>query len=173
MAFTFLKALGRETGQSMVEDDLVPTAKQILAEATEHGVDVLHPEDLMMALYPEQPGPAKRCRVDEIPIAMTGLDIGPTTLTRFRERLRDAATVIWNGPVGMCELPAFAHGTVEMAKMVADVTGLTVAAGRDTAAAVRRAGVADRITYVSTAGAAFLEALEGRELPGVAALSPV
>jgi len=173
MAFTFLKALGHKIGQSLVEDDLVPTAKQILADAEKRGIDVLLPEDLMMVVYPEQPGPPKRCQIDQMPIAMSGVDIGLTTLTRFRERLQGASTVIWNGPVGMCERPAFANGTVEVAKMVADVTGLTVAAGGDTAAAVRRAGVADRITYVSTAGAAFLEALEGRELPGVAALTPV
>jgi len=171
MAFTFLKALGHETGRSLVEDELLPAAKQILAEAAARNVDLLLPEDVVVATYPEEAASIRRCPAAAIPVAMTGLDIGPATVTRFRQALQDAATVIWNGPVGMFERPAFAAGTAELAKMVADNPGLTVAAGSDTVAAARRAGVADRIAYVSTAGAAFLEALEGRELPGVAALT--
>ncbi|PWU19386.1 MAG: phosphoglycerate kinase [Candidatus Rokuibacteriota bacterium] len=173
MAFTFLKALGHETGRSLVEQDLLPTAKQILAEAFAKNVEVLLPEDLVIATYPQESASAKQWPAVEIPIGMTGLDLGTSTLARYREVLRDAGTVIWNGPVGMFERPAFANGTAAVAKMVAEAPGLTVAAGTDTAAAVRRAGVADRITYVSTAGAAFLEGLEGRELPGVAALKPL
>ncbi len=171
MAFTFLKALGHETGRSMVEHDLVSTAKQILAEAGARKVDLLLPDDVVVATYPQEPATTRQCPANEIPIAMTGLDIGPATVTRFRQALRGAGTVFWNGPVGMFERPAFADGTAEVAKMLADAPGLTVAAGTDTAAAVRRAGVADRITYLSTAGTAFLEALEGRELPGLAALT--
>jgi phosphoglycerate kinase len=171
MAFTFLKALGHETGRSLVEDELLPTAKEILAEAAARKVNLLLPEDVVAAAYPEESAITLQCPVDQIPIMTTGLDIGPATVTRFRRALRDAGTVIWNGPVGMVERMAFASGTAELAKMVADVPGLTVVAGTDTAAAVRRAGVADRITHLSTAGVAFLEALEGRELPGVAALT--
>jgi phosphoglycerate kinase len=171
MAFTFLKALGGETGRSPVEDDLVGTAKQILAEAARRKVELLLPDDVVVATYPEDRARIRQCAADRIPIAMTGLDIGPATVTRFREALRDAATVFWNGPVGMFEHPPFATGTMELAKIIAAHPGLTVAAGIDTAAAVRQAGVADRIGYLSTAGTAFLQALEGRELPGVAALT--
>jgi phosphoglycerate kinase len=171
MAFTFLRALGGETGRSPVEQDLVVTAKQILAEAARRKVELLLPDDAVVATDPEDPTRIRECPADRIPIAMTGLDIGPGTLTRFREALRDAATVFWNGPVGMIEHPRFAAGTIELAKIIAAHPGLTVAAGSDTAAAVRQAGVADRIGYLSTAGTAFLEALEGRELPGIAALS--
>jgi phosphoglycerate kinase len=172
MAFTFLKALGGETGRSLVEHHLVVTAKQILEEAARRKVDLLLPDDVVIATYPEDHTRIGQCPADRVPIAMTGLDIGPRTVARFREALRDAATVLWNGPVGMFEHAPFAAGTLELAKIIAEHPGLTVAAGSDTAAAVRQAGVADRISYLSTAGTAFLEALEGRELPGVAALTP-
>ena len=171
MAFTFLEALGGEMGQSPVEADLVVTAKQILAEAARRKVEILLPDDLVVATYPEDHTRIRKCPAGRIPIAMTGLDIGPRTIARFREALRDAATVLWNGPVGMFEHPPFATGTMELAQIIAGHKGLTVAAGTDTAAAVRQAGVADKIGYLSTAGTAFLEALEGRELPGVAALT--
>jgi phosphoglycerate kinase len=113
----------------------------------------------------------KLCPATRMPIAMKGLDIGPLTVTRFREALRDAATVLWNGPVGMFERTPFATGTLELARIMAAHPGFTIAAGTDTAAAVRQAGVAAKIGYVSTAGTAFLEGLEGRKLPGVAALT--
>jgi phosphoglycerate kinase len=171
MAFTFLKALGHHTGRSLVEHELLPTAKEILAEAAARKVDIVLPEDAVVAPCPEESAISRQCPVDQIPVMMAGLDIGPATVTRFRQALRDAGTVFWNGPVGVFERMAFANGTTELAKMIADTPGLTVAAGTDTAAAVRRAGVADRITYLSTAGAAFLEALAGRELPGVVALT--
>ncbi len=171
MAFTFLKALGHETGQSLVEDELLTTAKQILAEASARKIDLLLPGDVVVATCPEDPASTRRCPADQIPIGMKGLDIGPATLRRFRQALQGAATVVWNGPVGMFEHPAFSAGTTELARMIADHQGLTIAAGTDTVAALRQAGVADRITYVSTAGVAFLAAIEGRELPGVAALT--
>jgi phosphoglycerate kinase len=170
MAFTFLKALGGETGRSPVEPDLVVTARQILAEAAARKVELLLPDDVVAATDPEDHTRIRECPADRIPIAMTGLDIGPGTVTRFRDALRDAATVFWNGPMGMIEHLPFASGTMELAKIVAAHPGLTIAAGSDTAAAVRQAGVAGGIGYLSTAGTAFLEALEGRELPGVAAL---
>jgi phosphoglycerate kinase len=171
MAFTFLKALGHHTGRSLVEHELLATAKEILGEAAARKVELVLPEDVVVAPYPEESAVSRQCPVDQIPVMMAGLDIGPATVTRFRQALRDAGTVFWNGPVGVFERMAFANGTTELAKMIADAPGLTVAAGTDTAAAVRRAGVADRITYLSTAGAAFLEALAGRELPGVVALT--
>ncbi len=171
MAFTFLKALGCETGRSPVEHDLLPTAREILTEASERKVDLVLPEDMVIATCPEQPTTTRCGPADRIPVAMTGLDIGPATIAKFRHTLRGAATVVWNGPVGMFELPPFATGTTEVAKMIADHPGFTVAAGTDTAAAVRQAGVADKIGYLSTAGTAFLSALEGRDLPGVCALT--
>jgi phosphoglycerate kinase len=173
MAFTFLKAMGRETGRSPVERELLPTARQILAEAAARNVEILLPEDFVIAMSAEQPWTAKLWPAGEIPLAMIGLDIGKVTLEQFRQVVRHAATVVWNGPVGMFERPEFASGTSEVARMMIEAPRLTVTAGTDTAAAVRRAGLADKITYVSTAGAAFLEGLEGRELPGVAALTTI
>jgi phosphoglycerate kinase len=173
MAFTFLKALGCETGQSPVERDLLPLARRVLAEAKDHNVEILLPEDVVIATCPEQPMTMLCCPADRIPVAMTGLDIGPATVAKYQDAMQGAATVLWNGPMGMFELPAFAGGTTATAKMIAEHPGLTVAAGSDTVAAVRQAGVVDKVGYVSTAGTAFLEALEGRELPGVSALSDV
>jgi phosphoglycerate kinase len=171
MAFTFLKALGAETGISPVEKELVPMAKKILDEARVRQMPVVLPEDVVAATYPGDrhrmvTGPAK-C----IGLALAGFDIGPATVIRFRAALRDAGTVVWNGPMGMVEQPPFALGTTELAKALGDCGGLTVAAGGDTVAAIRRAGLADRLSYLSPSGGAFLEALEGRELPGVVALS--
>jgi phosphoglycerate kinase len=108
-----------------------------------------------------------------MPVALAGLDIGPATVRRFRRALQDTGTVVWNGPMGMVEHAPFAGGTEELARAVAGAHGLTVAAGGDTVAAVRRAGVADKLGYLSPSGVAFLKALEGPPLPGVAALSDV
>jgi len=171
MAFTFLKALGCETGFSAVEPDLVPIAKKILEAAQARGMQVVLPEDVVAAMYPGDRDRILTVPAERIPLALAGLDIGPATLIRFRHALRDAGTVVWNGPMGMVEQPAFASGTAELAEVVANCGGLTVAGGGDTVAAIRRAGVADRFGYLSPSGAAFLEALEGRELSGVAALS--
>jgi len=171
MAFTFFRALGYETGQSLVERDLVATAKEILAEAARRHVEVLLPVDEVVASDAEGQSYLHTCTANRIPLAMMGLDIGPATVARFRDALRDAGTVVWNGPMGVCERPAFASGTVELAKAIAASPGLTVAGGGDTVAAIARAGVAEQFGYVSMAGGAFLEYLEGRELPGVAALT--
>lgn len=171
MAFTFFKALGCETGFSAVERDLVPVAKKILDDAAARRTQVVLPEDVVAAAYPGDRHRIVTVPAERIPLALAGLDIGPATVVRFRDALRDAGTVVWNGPMGMLEEPAFASGTAELAKVVADCSGFTVAAGGDTVAAIHRAGVAERLGYLSPSGAAFLEALEGRELPGVAALS--
>ena len=173
MAFTFLKALGRETGRSPVEWDLVPTAKLILADAAARGVEVLLPEDVVAAVHPGDRHWIRTVPADRIPVALAGLDIGPVTVTRFQHALPETGTVVWNGPMGVVEQAPFASGTEELAKAVARARGLTVAAGGDTVAAVRRAGVADKLGYLSLSGAAFLKALEGQPLPGVAALSDV
>jgi phosphoglycerate kinase len=171
MAFTFLKALGCETGFSAVEPHLVPMAKQILEDAQARRMQVVLPVDVVAAMYPGDRDRILTVPAERIPLALAGFDIGPATVIRFRDALRDAGTVVWNGPMGMVEQPAFASGTAELAKVVAGCSGLTVAGGGDTVAAIHRAGVADRLGYLSPSGAAFLEALEGRELPGVAALS--
>jgi phosphoglycerate kinase len=171
MAFTFVKALGHDTGRSLVDLDLVSTAKTILAEAAARGREILLPDDVIVATHPDDHMCVRACAITEIPFATMGLDIGPATVSRFREALRGAGTVIWNGPMGMCERPAFATGTAALAKAVVDTGGLTVAGGGDTVAAIERAGLAGRFSYLSMAGGAFLEYLEGRELPGMAALN--
>ena len=171
MAFTFLRALGYATGQSLVEPKLVQAAKEILAEASARHVEVLLPEDLVVSTYPGDQVSVRVNPVGGIGLAMMGLDIGPRTVARFREALQDAGTIVWNGPMGMCRIPTFAAGTTELAKAIADCPALTVAGGGDTVAAIVEAGVAEKFGYLSMAGSAFLEYLEGRELPGVAALA--
>ena len=173
MAFTFLKALGGETGLSPVENDVLPVAAKILEDAQARGTRVYLPDDVVAAMYPKDRVRVRTVPADRIPVALAGLDIGPSTVARFREALNGARTVVWNGPMGMIEEAAFASGTAEVAKAVAECTGLTIAGGMDTVAAIHRVGVADRFGYLSPSGVAFLEALEGRELPGVAALSDV
>jgi phosphoglycerate kinase len=171
IAFTFLKALGCETGISPVGRALLPMARTILDDAQARGMQIMLPEDVIAATYPGDRHRIVCVPAGSMPLALAGFDIGPATLIRFRDALRGAGTVVWNGPVGMVEEPLFASGTAELAKIVADCRAFTVAAGNDTVAAIHRAGVADRLGYLSSAGVAFLEALEGRELPGIAALS--
>ena len=171
MAFTFLNALGQETGRSPVEWDLVPTAKAILQDAAVRKVEVLLPEDFVVAGHLEDRDWMRSVRADRMPVALSGFDIGPATVTRFQRALEDAGTVVWNGPMGVVEQAAFASGTEALARAVARAGGLTVAAGGDTVAAVRRAGIADELGYLSPSGEAFLKALEGQPLPGVTALS--
>jgi phosphoglycerate kinase len=171
MAFTFLKALGYETGFSVVDLNLVDTAKEILAEAAARKVDILLPEDVVVAAHPEDRTYVSTVTASKIPCATMGLDIGPLALARFREALRDAGTILWNGPMGMCERPTFAAGTAELARAIPESRAVTVAGGGDTVAAIERAGVASKFGHLSLGGGAFLEYLEGRELPGVAALT--
>lgn len=171
MAFTFLKALGHDPGRSLVEPELVEEARRVLSKARSRGLQVGLPIDTVVAAAPDSADGGRTVNIRQIPSALMGLDIGPATLARFRDALRSAGTVVWNGPMGVFENPAFAQGTVELAKAVAGSSAFTVVGGGDTVAAVHRAGVADRIGYLSTAGGAFLEFLEGRQLPGVVALS--
>ncbi len=171
MAFTFLRAMGHETGRSRVELGLLQAARQVLAQARVRGVRVGLPVDTVVAAGPEASVEEVRTvSIRQIPQALMGCDIGPASLARFEEELRPARTVVWNGPMGVFENPAFATGTVELARAVAGSSAFTVVGGGDTVAAIHRAGVAEKIGYLSTAGGAFLEFLEGRELPGVAAL---
>jgi phosphoglycerate kinase len=169
MAFTFLKAQGREVGRSLLEADLVPAAARLLETAKARGVDLRLPVDTVVAASIDA-GAGQVVPVTAIPADRMGLDIGPATVAAFGEAIRDSRTVIWNGPMGVFERAPFAAGTLGVARAVAEAPGLTVVGGGDTVAAVEQAGVTRRIGYLSTGGGAFLEYLEGRTLPGVAAL---
>ena len=147
------------------------TARQVLAQARSRGVHVGLPVDAVVGVAPDSAEQVRTVNVREIPPDLMGLDVGPATVAKFQAALRPAATIVWNGPMGVFENPAFAGGTLELAKAVAGSAAFSVVGGGDTLAAIQKAGVADRIGYLSTAGGAFLEFLEGRELPGVAALS--
>ncbi|MBI2015350.1 MAG: phosphoglycerate kinase [Candidatus Rokubacteria bacterium] len=170
MAFTFLRALGHDVGRSLVEPDRVETARRALEAARRRGVSLVLPVDALVA---DGPGGAagRAVGVREIPADQMGLDIGPRTVERFAAALATARTIVWNGPMGVFEKPAFAGGTIALARAVAAAPAFSVIGGGDTIAAVAQAGVTDRIGYISTAGGAFLEYLEGRTLPGVAALT--
>jgi phosphoglycerate kinase len=170
MAFTFLAALGYGVGRSLLEADRLEEARGILARARSMGVRMRLPVDVVAATGPDGANGVRTVGVREIPDDLMGLDIGPLTVAQFGAALQGAKTVVWNGPMGVFEKPAFAAGTLGVARAVAGCSGFSVIGGGDTIAAVRQAGVIDRIGYVSTAGGAFLEFLEGRTLPGVAAL---
>ena len=170
MAFTFLAALGYGVGRSLLEADRLEAARGILARARSLGVRVRLPVDVVAAPSPDSADGIRTVGVREIPDALMGLDIGPLTVAQFGAALQGAKTVVWNGPMGVFEKPAFAAGTLGVARAVAGCGAFSVIGGGDTIAAVRQGGVIDRIGYISTAGGAFLEFLEGRVLPGVAAL---
>jgi phosphoglycerate kinase len=170
MAFTFLKAMGYSVGKSLVEDELIATAKTIMAKAKKRGVTFYLPVDCVVANAFDAKATNFITPVQEIPEGWMGLDIGPASATLFAETLRDAKTVIWNGPMGVFEMDAFARGTFSVAESVGNCFATTVIGGGDTDAAVNKAGVADKVSYISTGGGAFLELLEGKVLPGVKAL---
>lgn len=170
MAFTFLKALGYSVGKSLVEDELIPTAKKIMDKAKKKGVTFYLPADCIVANAFEPNATNFVTTVQEIPEGWMALDIGPASATLFAETLRDAKTVIWNGPMGVFEMDAFSRGTFAVAEAVANCYATTVIGGGDTDAAVNKAGVASKVSYISTGGGAFLELLEGKILPGVKAL---
>jgi phosphoglycerate kinase len=171
MAYTFFKALGKPVGTSLVEDDKLEAANQILAAAQARSLPLLLPTDHVVAPKLDAGAPAEVLGVDDPAIgARMGLDIGPVTARAYADALRDAKTVVWNGPMGVFEIPAFAKGTVAVARAVAEVQGTTIVGGGDSIAAVKAAGVTDRITHISTGGGASLEFLGGQTLPGVAVL---
>jgi len=172
MAYTFFKAQDIPVGQSLVEDDKLDAARDILARAQQRGLQLLLPVDHVVAAKPEAGVPTETLKVGDASIGeRMGLDIGPATVAAYTQTLKDAKTVVWNGPMGVFEIDAFAQGTVGVARAIADVTGTTIVGGGDSIAAVTKAGVADRITHISTGGGASLEFLGGRTLPGVAALT--
>ncbi|HSF06859.1 MAG TPA: phosphoglycerate kinase [Methylomirabilota bacterium] len=170
MAFTFLSALGHDVGRSLLESEQIDTARRILASARRRGVPLVLPVDVVVAAGPNSPT-GSVVGIREIPASLMGLDIGPLTVDRFAAMLKPARTIVWNGPLGVFEKRAFAEGTLGVARAVAAGPGFSVVGGGDTVAAVNAAGVAERIGYISTAGGAFLEFLEGRSLPGVQALT--
>jgi phosphoglycerate kinase len=170
MAFTFLRALGHEVGRSLVETDRLETARHVLESARRRGVPLTLPVDAVVASGLDSAG-GRAVGIRDIPADQMGLDIGPLTVERFATTLRTARTIVWNGPMGVFEKVPFAAGTLDVARAVAASPAFSVIGGGDTVAAITRAGVADRIGYLSTAGGAFLEFLEGRKLPGVEALT--
>jgi phosphoglycerate kinase len=170
MAFTFLRALGHATGKSLVEPDRIEMARNALETARRRGVQIVLPVDAVVAEGLDSPS-GRAVSIREIPPDQMGLDIGPLTVDRFAATLKTAKTIVWNGPMGVFEKPPFAKGTVALGRAVAESGAFSVIGGGDTVAAVNQAGVADRIGYISTAGGAFLEFLEGRTLPGVEALT--
>lgn len=174
MANTFLKAKGISVGTSLVEDDQVAVAARVLEAAAIRQVRLLLPSDVVVAKNPKDEAGAHTVDVGEIPADEMALDVGPKTLNAYQQALATARTVIWNGPVGVFEVPAFAAGTTRLAKLVAEATdrgAMTIVGGGDSVAAVEQNGLAERMSHVSTGGGASLEFLEGKSLPGVAALN--
>ncbi len=171
MAYTFLKAQGRPIGQSRVEEQLTATAAELMARASERGLALELPIDHVVARALEAGVPTETLVVTDPTIGdRMGLDIGPATVDRYARVIQGARTVVWNGPMGVFEIEAFAAGTMGVAKAVAAVQGTTIIGGGDSVAAVTQAGVADKMTHISTGGGASLEFLGGRTLPGVEAL---
>ncbi len=170
MAYTFLKAQGHTIGKSLVEDDFIETARKLLAAAKEKNVTVILPVDHVLAAEFSDKAKAEALDSTDIPQDKLGMDVGPKTLALIRDKVKDAKSVVWNGPLGVFEFDAFAKGTQEVARMVADCAGTTVVGGGDSVAAINKFGLADKIDHVSTGGGASLEFLEGKILPGIAVL---
>jgi len=167
MANTFFKALGYDMADSLVEDNAVDTARALLKQA---GSQIVLPVDVVVADAFDNNAQKQTVAPNAVPSGWRVLDVGPKTLATYESALSDAKTVVWNGPLGVFEMPAFATGTFEMAKLLAKLDAVTVIGGGDSAAAVKQAGLTDKMTHVSTGGGASLELLEGKVLPGVAAL---
>lgn len=171
MAFTFLRAEGFSVGDSLLEEDLVPTVREIMERARERGVAILLPVDVVIAEEVTADAPSRVASVGEIPPGWMGLDIGPETARQYAAALATARTVVWNGPMGVFEIGSFAEGTRAVAEALAASSAYTVIGGGDSAAAVRALGIEEsRFDHISTGGGASLELLEGRDLPGIVAL---
>jgi phosphoglycerate kinase len=170
MCFSFFRALGRSTGDSLVEEEGVEHARRVLEQAESSRCRLELPEDLVVADRFDAAAGAEPLDGVEVPDGRMGLDIGPKTAARYAREVREAATVFWNGPMGAFELEPFAAGTRTVAEALADCPGTTVVGGGDSAAAIARFGLADQVTHVSTGGGAALELLEGKKLPGIEAL---
>lgn len=173
MAYTFIKAKGGDTGNSLVESDKLDLALQLLAQAKQDGVDVLLPEDSVIADSFSAEASVQEADSDQIPDGWMGLDIGPKAREAFSDAIRSSKSILWNGPMGVFEMEPFAAGTTAIAHAVADATSqgaFSLVGGGDSVAAINKAGLADKVSYVSTGGGAMLEFLEGKTLPGIAAI---
>lgn len=170
MAFTFLKAKGMEIGNSLVENDMLDFAKGIEEHALSRGVKFYLPVDCVVAASRESGAESKIVPVQEIPNGWYALDIGPASVKLFNEAVQNAKTILWNGPMGVFEIDAYARGTLAMAHAIADAYALTIVGGGETALAVHRAGESENMSFISTGGGAALELLEGKRLPGLTAL---
>lgn len=171
MANTFLLAQGKHLGESLVEADKLDVARALIAKAAERGVSLMLPVDVVIADRFAADAARNVCSADAVPDGWRALDIGPETVVAYAEAIRSARTVVWNGPLGVFEMAPFATGTVAVAKAMAEVSGVTIVGGGDSVAAIEQAGLTDRMTHISTGGGASLEFLEGKVLPGVAALN--
>ncbi len=170
MAYTFVKAMGGSVGTSLLEEDRLDYCREMMAKAEDKGVQLLLPTDTLCAAEFSADSAPELVRTMEIPDDRMGMDIGPETIALFTDAVKDAGTVIWNGPMGVFEFPAFAEGTRKLAGALAETDAITIIGGGDSAAAVAQLGYADKMTHISTGGGASLEFLEGLELPGVACL---
>ena len=170
MMFTFIKAQGGNIGKSLCEDDKIEIAKEIIKKAEEKNVKFVLPIDVVVADEMSEVSNTFVCKPNEIPDDYMGLDIGPETVKLFKEEIETAATVVWNGPVGVFEIDKFAVGTNEIANAMAQSDAITIIGGGDSAAAVEKAGLSDQMSHVSTGGGASLELMEGKKLPGIEAL---
>ncbi|MBQ7959925.1 MAG: phosphoglycerate kinase [Clostridia bacterium] len=171
MAYTFMKALGEEVGDSLLEADYLDYAKEMMEKAEAKGVKLLIPVDTVVAKEFDNDAEKKTVGRGEIEAGWQGLDIGEKTIALYKDALKDAKTVVWNGPMGVFEMPNFAKGTNAIAEMLADLDATTIIGGGDSVAAVNQAGLGDKMSHISTGGGASLEFLEGKDLPGVVAIN--
>jgi phosphoglycerate kinase len=174
MAYTFEKAQGLQIGKSLVEDDKLDLAKRLIADAKAKNFKLLLPTDHVVAPEFKADAPATICDVTATPADQMGLDIGPKTIAAYSAEIAKAKTIVWNGPMGVFEMPAFAKGTLEIAKAVAAATAagaISIIGGGDSVAAVHQSGLAKQVSHISTGGGASLEFLGGTKLPGVEALT--
>ncbi|NLW56560.1 MAG: phosphoglycerate kinase, partial [Firmicutes bacterium] len=171
MAFTFLKAKGLEIGKSLLDAERIEFAKEMIAQAEAKGVKLLLPVDVVVTDDLKNPTIKKTVPAEAIPADLLGVDIGPETVKLYAAAIKEAKTVIWNGPMGVFENPDFAVGTNGIAQAMAEVEAITIVGGGDSAAAVEQLGFAEKMTHISTGGGASLEFLEGKQLPGVVALT--
>lgn len=170
MAYTFFKAQGYEVGNSICELDKLDLAKELMEKASKKGVKLMLPVDTKLGKEFDKDTESKTVKASEIPEGWEGFDIGEETIKLYKEELKNAKTIVWNGPLGLFEFDQFAIGTNEIAKTLAEVDAITIIGGGDSAAAIEKAGLADKMTHISTGGGASLEFLEGKKLPGIECL---
>lgn len=170
MSYTFFKAMGYEIGNSLLDENSIDFAKDLMKRAEEQGVDLVLPVDAVCADKFDNDAERKVCARDAMPEGWMGMDIGPETVKLFTEKLKTAKTIVWNGPMGVFEMPNFAEGTKAVAEAMAESDAVTIIGGGDSAAAVKQFGLSDKMTHISTGGGASLEYLEGKDLPGISVI---